>query len=205
MGLEFMSVVIFDIGGVLIDFDLADLLERIAEESRLSESEAIAIWDEPERIQVETGLMDARSYFGHLVDVAGLNWSYQDWVQLWADVYAINNPGMDLLRKLKSKGHCVCILSNLAEFNKEAIDLKYPSFFAESEHNFFSYELGYHKPDPRIYRQVCKALSVSPERCVFIDDMVENADGATAVGMKGIAFLNDRIGEIEREVTGEAI
>ncbi|MEW6717796.1 MAG: HAD family phosphatase [Chloroflexota bacterium] len=53
-----------------------------------------------------------------------------------------------------------------------------------------SAELGLMKPDPGIYRLALEHLAVQPERSVFIDDMLENVEGARAVGMQAVHFRN---------------
>jgi epoxide hydrolase-like predicted phosphatase len=49
-----------------------------------------------------------------------------------------------------------------------------------------SAEVGLHKPQPEIFRLAADRLGVEPERCVFVDDLRENIEGAEAVGMTGI-------------------
>jgi putative hydrolase of the HAD superfamily len=51
-----------------------------------------------------------------------------------------------------------------------------------------SAEVGLHKPQPEIYRLAAERLKVEPERCVFVDDLRENCEGAEAVGMAAIRF-----------------
>ena len=47
-------------------------------------------------------------------------------------------------------------------------------------------DIGVRKPDPAAYLAAASALSVSPERVVFLDDTPACAEGARAVGMVGI-------------------
>lgn len=49
-------------------------------------------------------------------------------------------------------------------------------------------EVGIVKPEPEIYRIAAERLGVTPEECVFIDDIERNIDGARAVGMQGIVY-----------------
>jgi epoxide hydrolase-like predicted phosphatase len=49
-----------------------------------------------------------------------------------------------------------------------------------------SAEVGMHKPEPEIYLLASKRVGVEPERCVFVDDLRENCEGAEAVGMAAI-------------------
>ena len=51
-----------------------------------------------------------------------------------------------------------------------------------------SAEVGFVKPDPRIYHLALERLGVSPQEAVFIDDYLKNVEGARAVSMKAIHF-----------------
>jgi 2-haloacid dehalogenase len=44
------------------------------------------------------------------------------------------------------------------------------------------------KPDPRIFRILVERYKVAPESAVFIDDVAENAAAASALGIHGIHF-----------------
>jgi HAD superfamily hydrolase (TIGR01509 family) len=117
------------------------------------------------------------------------------------DNYSLNEPGWALLEEARQLGRTVSLLSNLAPYNQLAIDRKWPHFFGATHHNFYSYELGLHKPDPEIFRAACAALRAEPAECVFLDDLAENVEGAREAGLKGLRFANDRIPEI-RETIG---
>ncbi len=47
-------------------------------------------------------------------------------------------------------------------------------------------EVHMHKPQPEIYRLAAERLEVEPERCIFVDDLRENCEGAEAVGMTAV-------------------
>jgi putative hydrolase of the HAD superfamily len=51
-------------------------------------------------------------------------------------------------------------------------------------------EVGARKPEPRIYLLTAERLGVTPETCVFVDDLLQNVEGARAVGMEGIVHRN---------------
>jgi epoxide hydrolase-like predicted phosphatase len=61
-------------------------------------------------------------------------------------------------------------------------------------------DVGLHKPQPEIYRLGSERIGVPPERCVFVDDLRENIEGAEAVGMAGVLHRESRdtIAELER-------
>jgi putative hydrolase of the HAD superfamily len=47
-------------------------------------------------------------------------------------------------------------------------------------------EVGLHKPQPEIYRLGAERVGVTPEACLFVDDLRENCEGAEGVGMTAI-------------------
>ena len=51
-------------------------------------------------------------------------------------------------------------------------------------------EVGFAKPDRRIYLVVARRLGLDPEHCVFVDDLAVNVRGAAAVGMVGVHHRN---------------
>jgi epoxide hydrolase-like predicted phosphatase len=53
-----------------------------------------------------------------------------------------------------------------------------------------SAEVGVMKPDPRIYQVALEKLEIKPPEAVFVDDFVENVEGARRLGMRAIRFLD---------------
>ena len=52
-----------------------------------------------------------------------------------------------------------------------------------------SSKVGVRKPEPRFYEIACETLDVSPDRCVFLDDLGINLKPAAAMGMRTIKVL----------------
>ncbi len=191
---------IFDIGNVLIDFDLSRLLKAISNHSRVKFEDIHETWTPKDTIDVETGKVDPKDHFEQYAESIGLTWDYDAWKKAWADIYTINDKGMALFFELKEKGFPVYLLSNLAEYNKDAIEMKFKNFFTLCRGNYFSYELGLHKPDPNIFMRVSSEIDTSPEHCFFIDDLLENVQGARSVGMQAIRFSQDRLYRVRFEI-----
>ena len=63
----------------------------------------------------------------------------------------------------------------------------------------YSHEVGYRKPDHRMYHHICERLAVAPEEAVLLDDVQANVDAAREVGMRAITFATNAqaIAELE--------
>jgi putative hydrolase of the HAD superfamily len=53
-----------------------------------------------------------------------------------------------------------------------------------------SSKVGCRKPEPRFYEIACELLNVSPNECVFLDDLGINLKPAAAMGMRTIKVVN---------------
>jgi putative hydrolase of the HAD superfamily len=51
-------------------------------------------------------------------------------------------------------------------------------------------EVGVRKPDPEIFLLTADRLGVAPQECVFVDDLLQNVEGARAVGMHAFVHRN---------------
>jgi putative hydrolase of the HAD superfamily len=54
------------------------------------------------------------------------------------------------------------------------------------DHVVESSKVGCRKPEPRFYEIACELVGVSPDECVFLDDLGVNLKPAAAMGMRTI-------------------
>jgi putative hydrolase of the HAD superfamily len=196
-----VQTIIFDIGGVLISFDFVRLAQELSRRTGQEPEKLLPCFRAATVRDVETGAVGPEEFFDRTMAPLLRGMGYEDWIRAWMDNYSINEPGWALLELARRHGRTVCILSNLAHYNQVAIERKFPHFFQTTDHNFYSYELGLHKPAPEIFLKVSDLLGTEPGDCFFLDDVAENVDGARQSGMSGMQFANARIGAI-REALG---
>ena len=105
-------------------------------------------------------------------------------------------------RELRSSGLKTGLVSNSWSVDHYDRDLLEELF----DDAVISAEVRLHKPEPEIYRLAAERLGVSPESCLFIDDLRENCDGAEAVGMTAIRHKDpdQTLARLE-ELTGVAL
>jgi putative hydrolase of the HAD superfamily len=106
-------------------------------------------------------------------------------------LYIAEQPNEELLayiEKLKNN-YKTAILSNadIGSLERRLGADRLEKYFDE---RVISAEVGIMKPDPKIYLMVSDRLSLRPEECIFIDDMDKHCEGAEAVGMKTVQYIN---------------
>ena len=88
-----------------------------------------------------------------------------------------------MLKELRRGNLRIGIVSNtdgaeVAEWDGRPLDVRVDAAV-------FSHEVGYVKPDARIYAEVCRRLDVRPEECIYIGDGgSDELQGAVDFGMK---------------------
>ncbi|MFI6595129.1 HAD family hydrolase [Nonomuraea sp. NPDC050536] len=80
----------------------------------------------------------------------------------------------------------VILVTNATDTLEAHLDLLGLTYFADAVVS--SARVGVAKPDPRIYEIAAEQAGVPPERCLFVDDRLENVEGARALGMIGVHY-----------------
>ncbi|MFP5224156.1 MAG: HAD family hydrolase [Actinomycetota bacterium] len=92
-------------------------------------------------------------------------------------------PAMvDAVADIRSHGTTVVLVSNSwggATYDPAVIDALFDSVI-------ISGDVGVRKPDREIFELAAKRAGTTTDRCVFVDDLPLNCDGARAVGMRAI-------------------
>jgi putative hydrolase of the HAD superfamily len=89
------------------------------------------------------------------------------------------------------------MLSNATDVLEERLSQTY-GVADRFEHILNSARLGWAKPDPRVYAELCQRLQLDPHEIVFVDDRAENIVAAAAHGLHVAWFVGAT--ELERQL-----
>jgi putative hydrolase of the HAD superfamily len=181
--------VFFDFGGVLTtgvwdsfaDFCRSEGLEPDAVKNLFStDPEAIR-----ELRQLEMGEISESDFERAFGRRLGL----KDPVHLIDSMFAGMQPDQAMVsavKELRSAGLLTGLISNSWSTSHYDRELLAELFDA----SVISAEVHMHKPQPAIYRLAAERIGVEPARCIFVDDLRENCEGAEAVGMTAVRHRN---------------
>jgi len=180
------SVVVFDLGKVLVDFDYSIAGRRIAAQSKLTAAEVQNYLDHsPLLFRYETGLMSRQEFFETVRDHTGFRGSMVEFGSFFADIFT-EMPEMTALHAaLRRQGIPTYIFSNTNDLAIEHIRRAFP-FFANFDGYIFSYEVGAMKPQVKIYEALEAMTGKRGAEIVYLDDRQENIDAGAARGWQTI-------------------
>ena len=108
----------------------------------------------------------------------------------------------ELIAELKGKGYRIYLLSN-ASYRQHEYWPRLPASRC-FDGTLVSADVKLVKPQPEIYRLLCESFSLVPDECVFIDDAINNAEGAFLCGMHPIVFHDD-VDELRTRLREEGV
>ncbi|MFY9791426.1 MAG: HAD-IA family hydrolase [Candidatus Sulfotelmatobacter sp.] len=185
------SVVVFDLGGVLIDWNPRHLYRKLfagddAAMEHFLANVCTASWNSQQdagRTFAEACALLKPEHPGHaeLIDA---------WIERQAEMLGGAIGGtVEILAELRALRVPLYALSNWSA-ETFPIALKRFEFLHWFQGIVLSGEVRLLKPDPRIFQLFFKTHGIDPAEAVYVDDLRPNVEAATALGMHGIVFTD---------------
>lgn len=180
------SVVVFDLGKVLLDFDYGIMTRQLEPLCRVKGAELKQVIDQsPLLHQYETGLINTPQLFAAFGQQAGYTGSLDEFSAAFADIFTAIPAMVELHAQLNQKGCPTFIFSNTNELAVGHVRRQFP-FFANFTGYVFSHEVGAMKPATKIYEAVEALTGKQGPEILYIDDRQENIDAGAARGWHAI-------------------
>ncbi len=185
---------IFDMGNVLIDIDfkrvlgvwsnlsgtpLAHLMERFTMGDAFKQHERGEISDE--------------QFAQALCNEMGIALSFEQFSAGWQSIFVGLRPdAIAIMKNLREQGHRVVVLSNTNNLHLEHWPTHYPEIEQNADALYLSQEIGLRKPDSAIFQYVLDKEGFSAQEAVFFDDVAENVNAASALGIQAILVTDNQ-------------
>ncbi len=187
-----IKAIIFDLGNVMVDFDLRPAVERIANFCSRTPDEIKKLFlDSNITSYFEKGKLSPEEFYSQAKEILGFKLGYESFVPIWNEIFFFsskNRAVYHIANRLK-KNYSLAILSNTNILHYRYIKDRFP-IFNIFENVFLSFEIGSVKPDKVIYQKAIKALDCLPENIFYSDDRPELIKSALDLGIKSYVFTS---------------
>ncbi len=188
-GLTPVCAVVFDLGGVLVDWNPRHLYRKLFPGDDAGMEHFLATVCTPDcneqqdagRPFAEATAALQRRYPEHAERIAA--W-WERWDEMCPGPIA---GGPALLHEVKAAGFSVYALSNWSAETWPRIQHRF-DFFSAFDGIVISGAIGIKKPDPAIYRHLIETYALEPGSTLFIDDSARNVEAAREVGLQALRF-----------------
>jgi putative hydrolase of the HAD superfamily len=198
-----IEVILFDLGNVILPFNnyqIAEKLSRFSQGREFQDPQKIFSYlFDPEKGVIndfDEGRVSPSDFFQSIKKCLGLSISFEEFIPIWTDIFIENKEVSEIIRSLKGRWR-LGLLSNTDPLHFSYILSKFP-IISTFEKFILSYEVGFKKPDVRIFQKTIEWASVDPQKILFIDDTKGHVDAALSLGMQGIRFISAQ--ELKKEL-----
>jgi epoxide hydrolase-like predicted phosphatase len=178
--------IVFDLGNVLISFRPSEYFDKKHYPENIKSRILADIFASKEWLMLDKGLINTAQAINSIAATSSLNKDEIIHVfNLRSELLYPLDENVRLLPELKKQGFRLYFLSNFPLDLFEEVKTGY-YFFKYFDGGVISAEAKVSKPDSRIYEILLKKYSLSPEECLYIDDLEVNVRAGEAAGMRGI-------------------
>jgi len=180
-----IQAVLFDLGNVVLEVDFRRTFRHWAGSAGVDESHLHQHWSLDEAYAAhETGRLEFEEYIEALSDRLGITLSLDQWMDGWNDLFV--GPYENVLERLRTLNGTIPMyaFTNTNPTHEAVWRNRYPEALGHFEEIFVSSTIGLRKPDVDAYEWVAAAMSLAPEEILFLDDTLENVEGARTAGLQ---------------------
>lgn len=185
--------VIFDLGGVVVEFNPRDfLMERFlnkqAEEIVYDLTFGSKLWGALDRGEI--GRAEANRIMLEQAAACGRTFEVRTVLEEWEGLLHTKKRTIKTMCRLKLAGYRLYYLSNIAADTME--NIRQRDFFPLFDGGIASCDVHLCKPEPEIYTLFMQRYGLAYDETIFVDDQKQNAQAAYNLGITGILYKNHR-------------
>ena len=194
-----MRNMIFDLGGVVFDWNPDAILESFYEDSDARATIKRELFQHPDWLLMDRGVYSEADVIARLVERTGRQSS--ELRDLFAAVRSSLRPKRDtvaLIERLARRQVPLYCLSNMPASTFAHLKDSH-AFWPLFRGIVVSGEIQMMKPEPEIFEYLLRRYQLTPGDTVFIDDLQPNVQAAQALGIQAVWFRDARQCETELE------
>lgn len=182
------SVAVFDLGGVLIDWNPRYLYRKLFQHEADMEHFLANVCTTEWNLHQDAGRTFAEACAALKLEHPANAQMIDAWFERFDEMMAGPIRGtVDILAELREQEVPIYALSNWSAETFPFAQKRF-EFLRWFQAIFLSAEVRLVKPDPRIFTGFCERFGLSPEQIIYIDDLQHNVEAAHRIGMHAIRF-----------------
>lgn len=183
MRTDTVQCLLLDVGNVLIDLNYQDLARRMLALTGLGPAQLQTRLREDGLVErFETGKMRGTQFHEEVCRRTGTRIPWPDFLSIWNSILGPPLVSEELLASLAAKVR-LWIISNTNELHFEFMTRHY-AFTRHCEGFVLSHEVGFLKPDARIFAHALSQMQVQPSCVLYADDQEINVKAAQGLGIR---------------------
>ena len=182
-----VDAVVFDIGNILIRYAPKDFLEQLFPGDEQMQRDMLArVYQGKYWASFDRGDMEYEDAAARLAEEYGGR--YEDYMRAltgWIELKKPIEEGWRTAQRCRRAGKRLYLLSNYPKRGYLRMREKFADRFEVFDGGVISWQCHFLKPEKEIYQLLIENYGLTPEKTLFIDDMLGNVEGAQKEGIHG--------------------
>ncbi len=196
-----VSAVVFDLDGVLYDFEPAHRAAYLAERTGLPTEQLAAVFTSSFELEAEAGAYaSGAAYLAAFNTLLGTALSRDEWIEARRRAMRPRSAVLALAQRLAARVPVGVLTNNGALLAETMTELCPGLAEVMRDRCWVSCQLGARKPEPLAFARLAERLQLPVERILFVDDSSANCEGARRAGLQALHFREEA--EILETLTG---
>lgn len=191
----------FDLGKVLVHFDLDRMCRQMGAAANLSPQLVFqTLFDSGLHDRYEIGQVDPREFYEAFCEAASCRPDYEALQLAGSDIFELNASIIPLVAQLRAAGFRLGVLSNTCHSHWEYCLRRFRILRDLFSVHALSYRIRAMKPDPAIFLAAAELAGVAPQDIFYTDDIAGHIAGAKAVGFDAVQYTStpELVAELRR-------
>lgn len=181
---------VFDLGGVVVRWDPDAIVAGVFADAEVRTKVRTGVFGHPDWLELDRGTLPREQAIARAAARTGIAESEIKRLLLQVPPSLVAFPDtVDLLYRLKARGHPLYCLSNMHFASIEYLE-QTCTFWEVFSGAVISCRLQLCKPEPAIYAHLLKTYGLEAAETLFIDDVDKNLHAAAGLGIRTLKFEN---------------
>ncbi|MBN2044609.1 MAG: HAD family phosphatase [Anaerolineales bacterium] len=199
-----IQAVIFDLGGVLVDWKREHLYRKMFDGDPAGMAHFLTeICPMSWNLKLDKGYPFATAVEEKVAEFPEFEEYIRAYHTRWEEMVPGDIPeSVDLLSEMRGQGYSLHVLSNFSTETYPRMKSRF-GFLDWFDSILLSGDVGMAKPEPEIYQLLLDRIGLAPGQCLFIDDSFANVIAAWDLGIEAVQFVSAeelRLNLVERKL-----
>jgi len=187
-----VKAVFFDLGNVIVKFDLEILVKGFAPYTKIKDLNFHSyIMDSPNINRYMEGKLTSSQFYNRTKKIYKLDVSYGDFYKVWNSIFFPYPEVEAIVRSIRIKYPDIklVLVSNTNETHYSFLEKEYDVLGVFDE-KILSHEVGCQKPHPDIFTKALSAAGVLARDTFYTDDRLDLIESARTMGIRAYQFTS---------------
>jgi len=180
--------IVVDLGGVVFTWDPDSIIAAVFVDPETRQRVRALIFDHPDWLELDRGTLELDEAIHRGAVRTAMPQAEIERLMRSVPQSLVPIPKtLEILRRIKEKGHDLFYLSNMHEASINHMEKQY-SLWNIFDGGLISCRVHLVKPELGMFERLIQRFRLDVRQTVFIDDDKENLDAAATIGMRAIRF-----------------